>query len=86
VPPLWTRSPGSALARLIGRTRAMLLLALAEPESTTTLARRHGLSPGTVSEHLGALRDAGLVSAARARHQVLYERTPLGIALAAQAS
>jgi DNA-binding transcriptional ArsR family regulator len=79
-------TPPVALARLIGRTRATLLLALAEPGSTTALARRYGLSPGTVSEHLGALRDAGLVSAARVRHQVLYERTPLGIALAAQVS
>ena len=85
VAALW-HSPAAAppvtLARLIGRTRAKLLLALAEPASTTALARRYGLSPGTVSEHLGALRDAGLVSASRARHQVLYERTPLGIALA----
>jgi DNA-binding transcriptional ArsR family regulator len=75
-------APPAALARLIGRTRAKLLLALAEPASTAALARRYGLSPGTVSEHLAALRDAGLVSASRARHQVLYERTPLGIALA----
>jgi DNA-binding transcriptional ArsR family regulator len=59
------------------------MLALAEPGSTTAPARRYGLSPSTVSEHLGALRDAGLVSAARGRHQVLYERTPPGIALAA---
>ncbi|HZD00811.1 MAG TPA: DUF5937 family protein [Actinomycetes bacterium] len=79
-PPATT--PPVALGRLIGRTRAKLLLALAEPASTATLARRYGLSPGTVSEHLTALRDAGLISASRARHQVLYERTPLGIALA----
>jgi DNA-binding transcriptional ArsR family regulator len=79
-PPATT--PPVALGRLIGRTRAKLLLALAQPAATATLARRYSLSPGTVSEHLAALRDAGLVSASRARHQVLYERTPLGIALA----
>ncbi len=79
-PPATT--PPVALGRLIGRTRAKLLLALAEPASTGTLARRYSLSPGTVFEHLAALRDAGLVSASRARHRVLYERTPLGIALA----
>ncbi len=79
-PPATT--PPVVLGRLIGRTRAKLLLALAEPASTATLARRYGLSPGTVSEHLTALRDAGLLSASRVRHQVLYERTPLGIALA----
>jgi DNA-binding transcriptional ArsR family regulator len=84
VAALWqspAATPPAALARLIGRTRAKLLLTLAEPASTATLARRYGLSPGTVSEHLTAMRDAGLLSASRIRHQVLYERTPLGIAL-----
>jgi DNA-binding transcriptional ArsR family regulator len=34
-----------------------------------------------VSAHLTVLRDAGLLTARRYGHQVLYERTPLGIAL-----
>lgn len=86
VAALWqpaATTPPAALGRLLGRTRAELLLALAEPASTSALARRLGRSPATVSEHLAILRDTDLVTATRARHQVLYERTPLGIALTA---
>jgi DNA-binding transcriptional ArsR family regulator len=78
--------PPVALGRLLGRTRAKLLLALAEPASTTILARRFGQSPSGVSEHLSALRDAGLLTSYRVGHQVVYERTPLGIALAGAAA
>jgi DNA-binding transcriptional ArsR family regulator len=78
--------PPAALGRLLGRTRAKLLLALAEPASTTILARRFGQSPSGVSEHLSALRDAGLLTSYRVRHQVVYERTPLGIAVAGAAT
>ena len=83
---LWqpARTPQSdALARLLGRTRAALLESLAEPASTHTLARRHGLAASTVSEHLAALRDARLVSSRRHRHAVMYQQTRLGTALAA---
>lgn len=67
-----------ALARLIGRTRAVLLSGLDEPTATTTLAHRYALAAGTVSEHLGVLRDAGLVVGERHRHEVRYRRTELG--------
>jgi DNA-binding transcriptional ArsR family regulator len=77
--------PPAALGRLLGRSRARLLLALAEPASTTTLARRLGQSPAAVSQHLSVLRDAGLLTSHRVRRQVLYERTPLGIAVAGAA-
>ena len=83
---LWqpARTPQSdALARLLGRTRGALLESLAEPASTHTLARRHGLAASTVSEHLSALRDARLVSSRRQRHAVMYQQTRLGAALAA---
>jgi hypothetical protein len=40
-----------ALAALIGRTRATLLTSLAQPASTTHLARRLSLTPGAVSQH-----------------------------------
>ena len=75
--------PGAAeaLTRLLGRGRAAVLAALDEPDSTSALARRLGLAPSSVSAHLTALRDAGLLTARRERHRVLYERTPLGIAL-----
>jgi DNA-binding transcriptional ArsR family regulator len=78
--------PPIALGRLLGRTRARLLLALAEPASTAILARRLGHSPSGVSEHLAALRDAWLLTSHRVGHQVVYERTPLGIALAGAAA
>ncbi len=71
-----------ALAQLLGRTRATLLESLAEPASTSTLARRHGLAASTVSEHLGALRAARLVTSRRHRHAVMYQQTPLGAELA----
>jgi DNA-binding transcriptional ArsR family regulator len=71
----------AALARLLGRTRAALLESLAEAASTETLARRHGLAPSTVSEHLSALRNARLVTRRRHRHAVMYQQTPLGAVL-----
>ncbi|MGA4839552.1 DUF5937 family protein [Streptomyces sp. G45] len=71
-----------ALVRVLGRTRAALLTSLAEPATTTALAHRLGLAPSSVSAQLTALRDAGLLVSRRYGHQVLYERTPLGMALA----
>lgn len=82
---LWqapARRAPQALRNLIGRTRAELLAGVAEPASTIALAQAHGLSPATVSGHLSALRDAGLLVSRRAGRTVLYERTPLGTALA----
>ncbi|MFD5701885.1 ArsR/SmtB family transcription factor [Streptomyces lasiicapitis] len=78
---LWQSRPkpaSEALAGVMGRSRALLLAELTAPASTTELARRSGLTPGGVSQHLGALRTAGLVSAHRAGRQVLYARTRAG--------
>ncbi|MGH3314276.1 MAG: DUF5937 family protein, partial [Streptomyces sp.] len=80
---LWqrpTRDSARALARLLGANRAAVLNELEDPASTTSLAARLGLAPSSVSAHLRALRDAGLLTSRRVRHQVLYERTALGIA------
>jgi DNA-binding transcriptional ArsR family regulator len=74
--------PPSALADLLGRSRARLLASLAEPASTTQLAASLRLAPGAVGDHLAVLRRAGLVNRARAGRSVLYRRTPLGDALA----
>ena len=81
---LWNGAPApsDALKRLLGAVRALLLTELAIPAATTSLAVRHSLSPANVSAHLKVLRDAGLVVGHRYRRQVLYERTPLGDALA----
>jgi len=81
---LWepgSAAPPEALADLLGRSRARLLTALAEPASTTQLAKSIGLAPGAVGDHLAVLRNAGLVSRARAGRSVLYRRTALGDAL-----
>jgi DNA-binding transcriptional ArsR family regulator len=75
-------SPPAPLARLLGRTRALLLTDLGEPASTATLAARHGLAPSTVSAHLSALANAGLLTRRRQGYEVRYRRTLLGRALA----
>ncbi|TLS41001.1 helix-turn-helix transcriptional regulator [Streptomyces montanus] len=82
---LWaepTERTSGALVRLLGRGRATVLTALDEPAGTSALAHRLGLAPSSVSAHLAALRGAGLLTSRRYGHQVLYERTPLGMALA----
>ncbi|MDL4777029.1 MULTISPECIES: DUF5937 family protein [Thermomonosporaceae] len=82
---LWERPPAAppgALADLVGRTRARILLALDEPAGTSGLARALGVATGSVGDHLTVLRRAGLLERARAGREVLYHRTPLGDALA----
>ncbi len=86
---LWTDPADTtpdALVRLLGRGRAAVLAALTEPATTTALAHRLRLAPSSVSAHLAVLRDAGLLTCHRYGHQVLYERTPLGITLASGTS
>lgn len=80
--PAEAGSPG-ALADLLGRSRARVLAALADPASTTQLATSLKLAVGAVGDHLAVLRRAGLVNRARSGRTVLYRRTPLGDALAA---
>ncbi|WP_225840247.1 helix-turn-helix transcriptional regulator [Streptomyces sp. NK08204] len=75
---LWEARPAtgaSVLTPVLGRSRTLLLTELETPASTTELAHRTGLSPAGVSQHLTALRNAGLVSAHRAGRSVLYART-----------
>ena len=85
VATLWERGrpadPSSSLAAVLGRSRALLLAELGSPASTGELARRTGLTAGGVSQHLGALRSAGLVTSHRTGRVVLYARTALGDAL-----
>jgi DNA-binding transcriptional ArsR family regulator len=72
-----------ALAAVIGQTRAALLAELDAPRSTTDVALLVGITPGGASQHIGALRQAGLVAGRRAGRSVLYVRTPLADALVA---
>ena len=81
VATLWETSPPpppDALAALIGRTRASILTTLAEPTTTTALARRMRLTPGAISQHLTVLHAAGLVSRTRTTRTVLYRRSARG--------
>jgi DNA-binding transcriptional ArsR family regulator len=80
---LWSSPspPPDALARLLGRTRALVLASLDQPLSTTALAALIELSPAGASRHLLALRDAGIVASTRQGHEVRYRRTELGSAL-----
>ncbi|MFV2171745.1 DUF5937 family protein [Actinomadura sp. LOL_016] len=80
--PAGPDEPAAALAALLGRRRAGLLLALATPASTTALAGRLGVTPAAVSQHLGVLRACGLVAGHRLGRRVLYARMPAGDALA----
>ncbi|MBK3638317.1 winged helix-turn-helix transcriptional regulator, partial [Streptomyces sp. MBT97] len=83
---LWSEAAAHSpqtLVRLLGRGRAAVLTALDEPATTSVLAHRLGLAPSSVSAHLTVLRDGGLLLSRRYGHQVLYERTPLGMALVA---
>ncbi|MFD5143648.1 DUF5937 family protein [Streptomyces sp. NPDC058401] len=70
-----------AVAAVLGRSRTLLLAELDTPASTTQLALHSGLSAAAVSQHLTALRDAGLVTGHRAGRSVLYARTAIADAL-----
>lgn len=67
--------------RLLGRPRAQLLEALRSPATTTDLARALRVTPSAVSQHLGVLRDSGLVTGERIGRTVLYLTTERGLAL-----
>jgi DNA-binding transcriptional ArsR family regulator len=85
---LWEEHPeqtGSALAGILGQTRAALLAQLDLPMSTRQAATQMALSAPTLSVHLQALRAAGLLGSRRAGRQVLYSRTELGDRLLSEA-
>jgi DNA-binding transcriptional ArsR family regulator len=74
-------APGvDPLGRLLGATRAALLRRLGETgrHTTTALAGAVGVSISTASEHMTALRAAGLIRTGRDGGAVLHRLTPLG--------
>jgi Transcriptional regulators len=73
----------SSLAPLLGRTRAVVLTAIAEHPgcSTKELAALTGLAPASASEHATVLREAGLIRTVRHRNVVLHSPTNVGAAL-----
>jgi DNA-binding transcriptional ArsR family regulator len=74
---------GDALAALLGRSRAAILLHLGRPASTSDLARDLGQSMPAVSAHLAVLRRSGLITSWRAGRRVLNQRTALATSVAA---
>ena len=79
----WAREGGreEAAEALLGAARARLLAALRSPATTTALARRLGVTPSAVSQHLAVLHRGGLVDKRRSGRTVLYQTTALGLAL-----
>ncbi|MEU8840510.1 ArsR family transcriptional regulator [Streptomyces roseus] len=85
VATLWEQEPAAdapALVALLGAPRTKLLGLLGEPLPTVEIARRFGVTPSAVSQHLRVLHATGLVSRARDGRQVLYRRSALGDQLA----
>jgi DNA-binding transcriptional ArsR family regulator len=64
------------LRRLLGPTRAEILLLIDKPITTTQLAAVTGLALGTIGGHLRILADAGLAERHRSGAHVLYRTTP----------
>lgn len=74
-------APPALLSALMGETAARLLLALAQPRTTTGLSALLGSSASGVSPHLHRLKALGLATSTRQGKRVWYEWTPRGEAL-----
>jgi DNA-binding transcriptional ArsR family regulator len=75
-------SDDGGVARLLGRGRARVVAAVRTSATPSQLAAVLGISLGTVSAHLAALREAGVVTTRRSGRAVYYELTPVGDELA----
>jgi DNA-binding transcriptional ArsR family regulator len=74
-----------AIAKLLGRTRAETLAAIASGTSTTgDIARRIGVSAAAVSQHLNVLRDARLIVTHRHGADSAHSITARGLGLLEQ--
>ncbi|AGM04325.1 ArsR/SmtB family transcription factor [Amycolatopsis keratiniphila] len=72
---------GSALATLLGHTRAAVLETIEGGGRTSDVARRAGISMSSASQHATVLREAGLVLSTREGNTVRHHLTQLGSAL-----
>ncbi|MTE19738.1 helix-turn-helix domain-containing protein [Streptomyces sp. TRM43335] len=79
-PDAGVAGPSTALAQLLGRTRAAVLLAIADRVgcTTTELSTAVGISVSNASEHATVLRRAGLITTTRHHKAVLHTVTPIG--------
>lgn len=73
-----TEPDAAALTSLLGLPKARLLSLLGESMTTAGIARRLGVTPSAVSQHLRVLHATGLVTRIRDGRHVLYRRSPLG--------
>lgn len=71
----------TALASLIGNTRAAMLESIGDGGTTTDLARRVGVSPASASEHAAIMRSAQLIRSRREGNRMVHELTRLGLSL-----
>jgi DNA-binding transcriptional ArsR family regulator len=69
------------LSTLLGRTRATVLELAANGATTGGMAVSLGVSAAAVSQHIGVLRQGGLVMSVRDRNRVHHGLTTLGRAL-----
>lgn len=76
-PPDSAPATSDALISLFGRTRGAVLIHAARPgrHTTSTIARQVGISVSSSSEHLAALRAAGLVSSRRDGGAMVHRAT-----------
>ena len=86
---VWSAGAGpgylAAAEALIGAPRVRLLVASRSPATTTALARRLGVTPSAVSQHLAVLHRGGLVNRQRSGRTVLYQTSALGLGLLGEA-
>jgi DNA-binding transcriptional ArsR family regulator len=73
------RTAADPLAGLFGRTRSAVLVQATRPgrHTTSSIARQVGISVSSSSEHLSALRAAGLVSSRRDGGAIVHRATAL---------
>jgi DNA-binding transcriptional ArsR family regulator len=81
VPQVTRDRRAEALATLIGRTRARVLVCVGTAATTGEIARRLGISASSASEHVAALRAVDLAHSRRDGTCVVHSLTPLGAAL-----
>ncbi|MGY1503544.1 ArsR/SmtB family transcription factor [Streptomyces sp. QTS52] len=72
---------GTGAARLLGRTRAAILSAVARRDGRTSsdVAHAVGVAPSSTSYQIAVLRESGLVSSHRTGKYVVHTATPLGL-------
>lgn len=81
---LWMEHPpdrDEQMETLLGEARARVLRSLRSPVTTKEVARRLGVTPSAVSQHLSRLHRAGAVERTRVGRRVYYRLSPRGEAV-----